>query len=110
MVAVGTEVLSVHDIDSSTQPCLGVTGQAGRACPVLNQESGTQPGTRDMPFLQANVDATYGSSTAGPGEERLASMVGGRVRIKAPSRRGLPVEIRSVLIRPFTAHNEWLTA
>ena len=80
---------------------------------VSGVESGverTACGTRDMPFLQAYVDATYGGSTAGPGEERPASMVGGRVRVKAPSRRGLPVEIRSVLIRPFTAHNEWLTA
>ena len=36
--------------------------------------------------------------------------LGAGSRSKAPSRRGLPVEIRSVLICPFTVHNEWLSA
>ena len=52
MEAIGAEVLSVHAIDSSTQPWLGVTG-VGEPC-VSGVESGvehTAVGTRGMPLL-----------------------------------------------------------
>ena len=36
--------------------------------------------------------------------------LGSGSRSKAPSGRGLPTVVRSVLICPFTVHNEWLSA
>ena len=52
MEAIGAEILSVHDIDSSTQPWLGVTG-VGEPC-VSGVESGvehTAVGTRGKPLV-----------------------------------------------------------
>ena len=52
MEANGAEVLSVHDIDSSTQPWLGVTGVGEPS--LSGVESGvehTAVGTRGKPLL-----------------------------------------------------------
>ena len=52
MEANGAEVLSVHDIDSSTQPWLGITGVGEPS--LSGVESGvehTAVGTRGMPLL-----------------------------------------------------------
>ena len=78
---------------------------------MSNQESSTQPWARGASHSFRRM------SRRRMGARRLARVkkdrrawLGAGSRSKAPSRRGLPVEVRSVLICPFTVHNEWLPA
>ena len=48
----------------------------------------TAVGSRGRPLLQEDVEATYGGSTAGAGEERSTSMVGVWVQVEGPFRAG----------------------
>ena len=78
---------------------------------MSNQELSTQP------LARGACHSFRRMSRRRMGARRLARVkrdrrawLGAGFRSKAPSRRGLPAEVRSVLICPFTVHNEWLSA
>ena len=101
----------VHDIERSTQPWLGVTGVGEPSLSGVSQESSTQPLAREAGHAYRRMSRRrMGARRLARAKRDRRAWSGSGSRSKAPSWRGLPTEVRSVLKCPSKVHNKWLSA